>query len=444
MNPEPSIESKPYLPLLDLAAQYRTIQAELEQAVLDVLRSQQYILGQAVADCEKRIAEYCQCSDAVGVSSGTDAILACLMAEEIGPGDEVLTTAYSFFATAGCIARTRAKPVFVDIDPHTYNIDPAKIEAQLTHRTRAIIPVHLFGQCADMEPILEIAHRRGLIVIEDAAQAIGAQYKGRRAGSMGDYGCLSFFPSKNLGAAGDAGMVVTNDSERARRIRLLRTHGAKPKYYHHVVGANFRLDTIQAAIVTVKLRHLDTWTAARQANAARYRQLFEQARLVDSPRFPAEGGAGREHGPGSFNSGLAGAVHTPGCPITTQPGEVPQGDCLLRLPYEAPGSRHIYNQFVIRTRRRDELKTYLADCGVGTEVYYPLPLHLQPCFAYLGYELGSLPESEAAARESLAIPIYPELTPAQQQYVADSISRFFRGDRQAAAASSPPERPQPP
>ena len=269
------------VPLLDLQAQYRTVQAEVEAAVLAVLRSGHYILGPKVEECERAIAAYCQCAHGVGVSSGSDALLACLMAEEIGPGDEVITTPYTFFATAGCIARVGATPVFVDIDPRTYNIDPTLIEERITPKTRAIIPVHLFGQCAEMDPILDVARRHNLIVIEDAAQAIGAEYTGRRAGSMGHYGCLSFFPSKNLGCAGDGGMIVTQDLKRADKLRILRAHGSKPKYHHKLIGGNFRLDPLQAAVVSAKLPHLDGWTARRQANADHYRQLFVESGLVE-------------------------------------------------------------------------------------------------------------------------------------------------------------------
>ena len=390
------------VPLLDLAAQYAAIQGEVEAAVLEVLRSGQYILGPKVEECERAVAAYCGCAFGVGVSSGTDALLICLMAEGIGPGDEVITTPYTFFATAGSIARVGAVPVFADIDPRTYNIDPALVEARITPRSRAIMPVHLFGQCADMDPILDIARRHRLVVIEDAAQAIGAEYRGRRAGSLGHYGALSFFPSKNLGAAGDAGMGVTNAAHRAERVRVLRAHGSKPKYYHQLIGGNFRLDPIQAAIITVKLRHLDAWTAARQANAARYRRLF--AALLPSP---AERGGGREGRPAGGDAQWSG------------------GDGLVQLPHEHADRRHIYNQFIIRTPRRDELQAHLKQHGVGTEVYYPVPMHLQQCFASLGYGEGDMPESESAARQTLALPIYPELTAGQQQHVADTAARLL-------------------
>jgi len=369
------------VPLLDLKAQYHSIKAEIVAAIDAVFESQHFILGPAVEECERRIAEYSACKFAVGVTSGTDALLIALMAEGIGPGDEVLTTPFTFFATAGSVARVGAKPVFVDICPKSYNIAASKIEKHLTKNTKAIMPVHLFGQCAEMDPILEIAGRHGLVVIEDAAQAIGAEYKGRRAGAMGHYGCFSFFPSKNLGGGGDGGMVVTQDPERAEKLKIFRVHGSKPKYYHKVIGGNFRLDALQAAIVSAKLPHLDAWTAARQANARRYRQLFQEAGLVD-------------HG-------------------------------LVTLPYEAAERRHIYNQFVIRVPRRDDLRKHLADQGIGTEIYYPVPLHVQECFRYLGYREGDCPHSEAAARDTVALPIYPELTEEQIRYVVDTVRSFL-------------------
>jgi dTDP-4-amino-4,6-dideoxygalactose transaminase len=368
------------VPLLDLKAQYATIRDDVEKAVLAVLESQYFILGPKVEECEKLLAPYCGCAHAVGVTSGSDALLICLMAEGIGADDEVITTPYTFFATAGAIARVGAKPVFVDIDPRTYNIDPAQIASRVTSKTRAIVPVHLFGQAADMDPILEIARQHKLVVIEDAAQAIGTEYKGRRAGSMGEYGCFSFFPSKNLGAAGDGGLVTAGDAARAENVRVLRAHGSKPKYYHSLIGGNFRLDALQAAIISVKFRHLDAWTAGRQANADRYRRLFDEA-------------------------GLA-------------------GDGRLGLPYAVPGCRHIYNQFVVRVEARDALQAHLKQKGIGTEVYYPVSLHLQKCFSYLGHAEGDFPESEAAAKQTLALPIYPELSDEQARYVVASIKEF--------------------
>jgi dTDP-4-amino-4,6-dideoxygalactose transaminase len=301
------------------------------------------------------------------------------MAENIGVGDEVITTPYTFFATAGAIARVGATPVFVDIDPKTYNLDTSQIAAKITDRTRALIPVHLYGQMADMDPVMQIATKHDLVVIEDAAQAIGAEYEGRRAGSIGHYGCLSFFPSKNLGAAGDGGMIVTNNSYGAEKLKCLRGHGAKPKYHHKIIGGNFRLDALQAAIVSAKLPHLDGWTAARQRNAKRYDRLFSEASLPVS--LPATG-----------------------------------------------RDRHIFNQYVIRVSRRDELRSFLQKKGVGTEIYYPVPMHLQECFAYLGIGAGSYPESERAANETLALPIYPELTEAQQDYVFNCVREFFAED----------------
>jgi dTDP-4-amino-4,6-dideoxygalactose transaminase len=363
------------IPLLDLKAQYASIKNEVNAAIGEVLESQHFILGPKVEQCEKAIAAYSNCAQGIGVSSGSDALLACLMAENIGPGDEVITTSYTFFATAGAIARLGATPVFVDIDPNTYNIDVSQITTKITKKTHVIMPVHLFGQVADMDPIMNLAQEHGLVVIEDAAQAIGAEYKGRRAGSIGNYGCFSFFPSKNLGATGDAGMVVTNDAERAEKLRVLRGHGSKPKYYHRVVGGNFRLDAIHAAVVSAKLPHLDSWTAARQRNAKRYDQLFREA------------------------------------------------DLPIGLPAVAT-NRHIFNQYVIRSTSRDQLQAFLKKKGVGSEVYYPVPMHLQDCFADLGIKAGALPESERAARESLAIPVYPELNDSQARYVVESIGEF--------------------
>jgi dTDP-4-amino-4,6-dideoxygalactose transaminase len=375
-----TLETTVSVPLLDLKAHYAPIKQDVLAAMSAVLESNQFIMGPPVGECEKQIAAYCQCKHAIGVSSGTDALLIALMAENIGPGDEVITTPYTFFATGGSIARTGAKPVFVDIRPDTFNIDPALIEARITPRTKAIMPVHLYGQCADMDAILDIAARHNLPVIEDAAQAIGAEYRGRRAGSMGKYGCFSFFPSKNLGCAGDGGMVTCNDDATAELLRVLRMHGSKPKYYHSLIGGNFRFDSIQAAVINVKLPHLDTWSAARQSNAARYRRLFAAAGLADSP---------------------------------------------VGLPVEAPGMRHIYNQFVIRVERRDELQAFLRSQNVGNEIYYPVPLHLQKCFENLGCREGDMPVSEAAARQTLALPIYPELSDAQAEYVVESIKKFY-------------------
>ena len=366
------------VPLLDLTAQYATIRDEVRAAIDRVCDSQQFILGPEVKALEREIAAYCGARFAVGMSSGTDALLAALLALGIGPGDEVITTTYSFFATAGVIARLGARPVFVDIEPDSFNIDPRQVPAKITPRTRAIMPVHLFGRCADMDPILEAARARGIPIVEDAAQAIGAfDQAGRKAGSIGALGCFSFYPTKNLGAFGDAGMVVTNDPDLAERLRLVRVHGAKPKYHHKIVGGNFRLDALQAAVLRVKLKHLDAWTQARRANAERYCVLFKEAGLI---------------------------------------GQV-------TLPEDVPG--HIYNQFVIRILERDCLQAFLKDQGVGTEVYYPAPLHLQECFANLGHGPGAFPEAERAAQDSLAVPIYPELTEAQQYHLVGQIRGFF-------------------
>jgi dTDP-4-amino-4,6-dideoxygalactose transaminase len=376
------------VPLLDLKAHHEPLHKEVMAAIEQTFRSQAFILGPEVAKLEERVASYCQTQFAIGVSSGTDALLIALMAIGVGPGDEVITSPYSFFATAGAVARLGAKPVLVDIDPETYNIDSSKISKAITSKTKAMIPVHLYGQCADMAPILHLAQRHNLKVIEDAAQAIGSEYHdGRRAGGMGTVGCLSFFPSKNLGALGDGGMVVTNDQELAERVKVLRVHGGKPKYYHKMIGGNFRLDTIQAAVLNVKLNYLDDWTRRRQENARRYETLFQQSGLV-------------------------------------QKGKV-------KLPdpaYRASGAKHyhIYNQFVLRVEKRDDLMGALKQKGIGTEIYYPVPFHQQECFRYLGHKDGDFPESERAAKETVAIPIYPELTAGQQTEVVEAVSDFYQ------------------
>lgn len=366
------------VPLLDLKAQYATIKEEVRAAVDRVIESQYFILGPEVAALEEEVAAYSQCEFGIGVSSGTDALLVSLMAIGLEPDDEVITTAYSFFATAGAIARLGARPVFVDIDSKTYNIDPAKIEAAVTGRTRAILPVHLYGQMADMKPIMDIAEQYDLYVIEDAAQAIGSEYKGRRAGSIGHLGCFSFFPSKNLGGVGDGGMVTANDPDLAARVKRLRNHGYRKKYFSQEVGGNFRLDALQAAVLRVKLPHLDDWTAARQQNAANYRRLFTDAGLSE-----------------------------------------------IGLPTELTNYRHIYNQFVIRCPQRNELMAYLKERKIGCEIYYPQPLHLQECLTHLGYKEGDLPVSERAAAETLALPIYPELTEEMQATVVEAIVDFY-------------------
>jgi dTDP-4-amino-4,6-dideoxygalactose transaminase len=386
-------ESKPAMqvPLLDLKLQYRPLESQIQAAIARVCASQHFILGPAVKELEAAVAAYSQCSYGIGVSSGTDALLLALMALGIGQGDAVITSPFTFFATAGTIARTGARPLFCDIDPVTFNLSPAAVGAFIAQqcerrgddvihrasgaRVRAIMPVHLYGQLADMDALMEIARQQGLKVIEDAAQAIGAaDARGRRAGSFGDIGCLSFFPTKNLGAFGDAGMCVTNDAALAQRMEILRVHGGKPKYYHALIGGNFRLDELQAAVLNIKLAHLDAWSAGRQRNAAFYDAAFARVQSA--------------------------AVVRPALP---------------------PGARHIYNQYVIRVPKRDALREQLGAAGVGTEIYYPVPLHLQQCFAYLGSKAGDYPESERAAHETLALPIFPELTDLQLQYVVDMI-----------------------
>jgi dTDP-4-amino-4,6-dideoxygalactose transaminase len=368
------------IPLLDLQAQFRVVEKDVRSAIDRVLSSQRFILGPEVEGLEQEVSAYVGCRFGIGVSSGSDALLIALMALGVGPGDEVVTSPYTFFATGGAIARVGAKPVYVDIEPRSFNVDPKKAESALTKKTKAVIPVHLFGQGSDMAPILEMAKSRGLAVIEDAAQAIGAEYQGKRLGSMGVVGCLSFFPSKNLGAMGDAGMVTTNDAELAEKLRIFRSHGSKPKYFHKWIGGNFRIDAIQAAILRAKFPHLENWTKARQQNAERYDRIFKEAGLEE----------------------------------------------FVALPWRRAEDRHIFNQYVIRVKRRDELKKHLAVKGIETEIYYPLPLHLQECFAYLGYKKGSCPESEKAAQETLAIPNYPEITEEQQGRVVAVIREFLK------------------
>jgi dTDP-4-amino-4,6-dideoxygalactose transaminase len=380
------------VPLLDLRAQYAPLRDEMERAIREVCDSQQFVLGPRVKALEAEVAEYSHARHAVGVSSGTDALLLALMALDVGPGDEVVTTPFTFFATAGVVARLNARPVFCDIDEATFNLSPAAVadflengceprDGRLVNKrtggvVKAIIPVHLYGQMADMEALNEMARRYGLAVVEDAAQALGAETaNGRRAGSVGTIGCFSFFPTKNLGAFGDAGMCVTNDAELARKMQILRVHGGDPKYYHGVIGGNFRLDELQAAVLRVKLPHLDEWTRARQANAARYTKLFEAA-------------------------GVGGAVRTPDI---------------------VEGARHIFNQYVIRVGRRDELRAHLSAERIGTEIYYPVPFHLQECFASLGHRRGDFPHAEQAAETTLALPIYAELTLEQQQAVVSAL-----------------------
>lgn len=363
------------VPLLDLKAQYATIKDEVLAAVSEVLESQRCIGGPKVAELEEKIASISECKFAVGASSGTDAILNCLMSLDIGVKDEVITTPFTFFATVGCIARTGAKPVFVDIEPRTFNINPVLIESAVTERTRAIMPVHLFGQMADMDPIMEIANKHGLAVIEDAAQSITSTYKGRKSGSIGTMGCFSFFPSKNLGGIGDGGMIVTNDEQLYERLFIMRNHGSKPKYYHKYIGGNFRLDPIQAAALLVKLSHLDDWSEARRRNAAYYDKKF------------------------------SGTV--------------------VQTPYISPDCVSIFNQYVIRVPRRDEMIAHLRENNIGCEIYYPVPAHLQECFRYLGYKEGDMPESEKAVKEVLAIPIYPEITDEMKDYVVETVLSFL-------------------
>ncbi|WP_337175594.1 DegT/DnrJ/EryC1/StrS family aminotransferase [Paludisphaera sp.] len=369
------------VPALNLRAQYHAIRDEIEPVVREVMETQGFVMGPEVAGLEAEIAEYCGAGHAIGCASGTDALLLPLMAIDLGPGDEVITTPYTFFATGGSIWRAGARPVFVDIEPDTFNIDPGAIEAAITERTKAIIPVHLYGQTADMDPIREIAASRGLMVLEDAAQAIGAAYHGRRAGTLGTAAAFSFYPSKNLGGFGDGGMIATDDPVLARRLARLRVHGMEPKYHHHEVGLNSRLDALQAAILRVKLRHLDAWTAARREVADRYRELFASHGLEE----------------------------------------------MVQLPIERPGNFHVYNQFVVRVPGaiRDDMRQYLTDRKIGTEIYYPIPLHLQPCFASLGYRPGDFPRTEAAARETIALPIYPELAEAEQRYVVGAMHQFL-------------------
>jgi dTDP-4-amino-4,6-dideoxygalactose transaminase len=370
------------VPLLDLSAQHTPLHDEIMDAITRVVRSNAFIMGPDIARLEEAVARYSGAKHGLGLSSGTDALLIALMALGIGPGDEVITPTYSFFATAGTVSRLNATPVFIDIDPVSYNLDVAQLESKITKNTKAIIPVHLYGQMADMDPIMEIAARHGIPVIEDAAQAIGAEYKdGRRACSIGAIGCLSFFPSKNLGAMGDAGMVITNDDALAQSLRILRVHGGEQQYYHNVIGGNFRMDSMQAAVLGVKLAHLDEWTAGRQRNAERYDRMFAE---------------------------LGADVETP------------------RAVWKSSGVKHyhIYNQYVIRSRRRDALKEHLRQNGIATAIYYPIPFHLQKCFEPLGHKAGDFPHSEKAANETLALPIYPELTEEQQRYVVETIASF--------------------
>jgi len=364
------------VPLLDLKAQYAQIQNEVEAATLKALRDTKYILGPEVGELETALTGFTGAKHVVGCASGSDALLLALMALNVGAGDEVITTPHTFFATASAIARVGAKPVFVDIDPRTYNIDPQQTAAKVAKKTKAIIPVHLFGQCADMDPLLKL----GVPVIEDAAQAIGAAYKGHQAGTLGAMGTFSFFPSKNLGGAGDGGAISTNDAALGEQLRILRVHGSKPKYYHAFIGLNSRLDTLQAAIINVKLPHLSAWTEGRRRNAAHYDKRFKELGV----------------------------------------------EALVNPPYRDPNCRHIFNQYTLRVARRDALRDHLQKNEIGTEIYYPVPLHLQKCFAYLGHKPGDFPVTEKAALESLSLPIYPELTPAQLDFVAETVAAFVK------------------
>jgi dTDP-4-amino-4,6-dideoxygalactose transaminase len=372
------MDSSP-IPMLDLKAQYLNLKPELDAAVMRVVESTQFINGPDVEAMEHEIAQYCRASHCIGVSSGSDALLVALMALDIGRGDEVITTPYTFFATAGAIVRVGAKPVFVDIDPATFNMDAHAIEAKVTKRTKAIMPVHLFGQCAEMDPIMAVAQKHKLAVIEDAAQAIGAEYHGRRAGSIGAVGCYSFFPSKNLGCFGDGGAVVTQDRALADKIRLLRNHGSHPKYFHKVVGGNFRLDTIHAAVLRVKLKHLDAWSLGRQQGAAVYTNCLTKyglhGNLVEAPKIMQ--------------------------------------------------SRHIFNQYVVRCEDREGVREHLKQNKIATEVYYPQPMHLQECFANLGHKKGEFPESERASLTTLALPMYPELPNTQRERIVRTIADHY-------------------
>lgn len=370
------------VPLLDLRAQQEPLRREIDAAIARVLDSTAFILGAEVAALEKEIAAYSNCEFAIGCASGSDALLLALMAFDIAAGDEVITTPYSFFATVSSITRLGATPVFVDIEPKTYNLGVSQIEEKITEKTKAIMPVHLFGQCAEMDELQKISEKYNIPLIEDAAQAIGAEDNGRRAGSMSAIGCFSFYPSKNLGGAGDGGIMTTNDADLAHKLKVLRVHGSETKYFHKYIGLNSRLDNLQAAILRVKLPHLDAWTDARKRNAEIYKNLFTDYGLSEQ----------------------------------------------VGLPFERENVRHIYNQFTIRVKadKRHALKQFLAEKGVGTDIYYPVPLHLQECFAFLGYKAGDLPESELAAKETLALPIYPELTEEQLNYVAATIADFFK------------------
>ncbi|MGQ9798851.1 MAG: DegT/DnrJ/EryC1/StrS family aminotransferase [Ignavibacterium sp.] len=384
------------VPLLDLKPQYHSLKKELDEAIIRVAESQYFIMGPELSEMEREFEQYLNVKHAWGVSSGTDALLLALMALDIKPGDEVIVPTYSFFATAGVVSRLFATPVFAEIDPVTFNIDPKDFEKKITSKTKAVIPVHLFGQSAEMDDIMKIADAHNLFVIEDAAQAIGTQYKdGRFVGTIGHIGCFSFYPSKNLGGYGDGGLIVTNDDKLSEIIRIKRVHGGEPKYYHKVIGGNFRLDAIQAAVLRVKLPHLQSWSEKRQQNAKRYNQLFIEAELAEEP------------GKTQFDS---------------------KNKVLLpKAVYEKSGVKnyHIYNQYKIRVEKRDALREFMTKHEIGTEIYYPVPFHLQECFADLGYKKGDFPVSEFSANTSIALPIYPELSDEQLQYVVSVIKKFF-------------------
>ncbi len=398
MNPSPgqneTTDPRPNgVPLLDLKRQYLPLKQQITEALERVCDSGWFVLGPDVKDLEKGLAEYCQARHAVGCASGSDALLLALMAADVGPGDEVILPSFTFFATASAVTRLGAKPVFADIAPDTFNIDPAQVQRLIGPATKAILPVHLFGQCAEMDPICRAAKAAGIPVVEDAAQAIGAELNGIHAGALGDIGCFSFYPTKNLGGAGDGGMLTTGSDELAEKLRLLRGHGMHPRYYHQVIGINSRLDSFQAAILNIKLPHLDDWSEMREINAARYNRMFGEAGL----------------------------------------------DRIIGLPATAPGRRHVWNQYVIRVPdgRRDELREFLGEAKIGAEIYYPLGLHDQECFRYLGYARGDLPETDRAAQEVLALPIFPELTAAEQKFVVERTASFFHGSGGAHSLRGP-------
>jgi dTDP-4-amino-4,6-dideoxygalactose transaminase len=385
--------------LLDLKPQYLSLKKELDEAVLRVAESQYFILGPEVQKMEEEFCSYLKCKHAIGVSSGTDALLLALMAINIKPGDEVIVPTYSFFATAGVVSRLNGVPVLTDIDPVTYNLDPVDVERKVTSKTKAIIPVHLYGQCADMQPVMEIAKKYNLKVIEDGAQAIGAEYKdGKCVGTIGDIGCFSFFPSKNLGCYGDGGLVVTDDDVLAHSLRIKRVHGGEPKYYHKVIGGNFRLDALQAAVLRIKLPHLNSWSEKRRENAERYNNFFIEAGLSEAT--------------GKINFDDNNKILLPKA---------------IYKDINELKNYHIYNQYIIRAQERDSLREFLLNNEIGCEIYYPVPFHQQECFADLGYNDGDFPISETAGATTLALPIYPELSTGQQQFVVDKIKEFITG-----------------